>query len=135
MPYLWTMPSQKIFTCSELAKETLQKRWVICSKLIVKTLEWRRRHWRRTGVFTVNLEQELRVCDSWITIQFIDPTNQKFVILSFFTNRFFPKHDNFKLISISDIYLSICLELNKWDQWKKKMCRMFSFVLNYVVIH
>ena len=26
----------------------------ICSKLIIKTPEWR--HWRRSGVFTVNIE-------------------------------------------------------------------------------
>ena len=52
-------------------------------------------------------EQELRVRDLRITDQFLDPTNQKFVKLPLFANRFFPIYDNFKRISADDVSLSV----------------------------
>ena len=59
-------------------------------------------------------ELELRVRDSEITNQFLDPTNQKFVkLLRVFHESFFPKYNNFKIISAGNICLSICLELNE----------------------
>ena len=59
-------------------------------------------------------ELELRVRDSEITNQFLDPTNQKFVkLLRVFHESFFPKYDNFKIISAGNICLSSCLELNE----------------------
>ena len=57
-------------------------------------------------------ELELGVSDSSITNQFLDPTNKKFVKLTF-TWIVFPKYDNFKIISTDNIFLSICLELNE----------------------
>ena len=38
---------------------------------------------------------------------------------SIFHESFFPKYDNFKIINVGNIYLSICLEFNKWD-WSMK---------------
>ena len=52
-------------------------------------------------------EQELRVRDMRTTNQFLDPTNQKFVKLPLFANRFFPIYDNFKRISADDVSLSV----------------------------
>ena len=52
---------------------------------------------------------ELRVRDSWIMNQFLDPTNKKFVKRPFFTNHFFPKYENFKVFSADGV---------KWD-WTK----------------
>ena len=53
-------------------------------------------------------ELELRVRDLWITNQFLDPTNQKFVKLPFFTNWCFQNR----------IY-SKWIRLNEWD-WLMK---------------
>lgn len=61
------------------------------------------------------------VCDSWITNQFVDPTNPKFVKL--------PKY-NFKVISTGDICWYIYLELN---QWVWMMNNQNS--INYVAVH
>ena len=52
-------------------------------------------------------EQELRVRDMRTTNQFLDPTNQKFVKLPLFANRFFPIYDNLKRISADDVSLSV----------------------------
>ena len=52
--------------------------------------------------------------------------------ISIFHKSFFPKYDNFKIINVGDISLSICLEL----QWmrlideRKKFCPMFWLDLN-----
>ena len=72
-------------------------------------------------------ELELGVSDSWITNQLLDPTNKKFVKLTF-TWIVFPKYDNFKIISTDNIFLSICLELNErsWTTIEQNS-------LNYVV--
>ena len=67
----------------------------------------------------VKAEYELRVPDSVIMNQFLDPTNQKFVTIPLFHELFIPKYDNFRIISTGDICLSICLELNEWD-WSIK---------------
>ena len=66
-------------------------------------------HWKKT---TTNPELELRVCDLWITNQFLDHTNQKLVKLPFFTNCLFSRYGNFKIMSTDDICLSICLNLD-----------------------
>ena len=56
---------------------------------------------------------EIKVRDSWITNDYLDPTNQKIVKLPFFTDcSFFQKYENFKIISADDICLSICVDLN-----------------------
>ena len=47
-------------------------------------------------------EMELRVCDLWITNQFLDPT-KTFI----FHELFLPKYDNCKMISTEDICLSL----------------------------
>ena len=51
-------------------------------------------------------EMELRVCDLWITNQFLDPT-KTFI----FHELFLPKYDNCKMISTEDICLSLALPL------------------------
>ena len=50
------------FTCSKLARETLEQRFEICLKLTIKTPK--RRHWRRFGVFIVNFEHISNLCSS-----------------------------------------------------------------------
>ena len=73
--------------------------------------------------------QEVRVGikGSWITNQFLDPTNQKLVKYSFFTNCFF---QNFKIISTDNVFLFICLELSEGG-WTMKEQNS----INYVVMH
>ena len=59
-----------------------------------------------------------------------------FLKTSIFQESFFPKYDNFKIISAGDICLSICLESHEWD-WsmkEKKIRGKFWLVLNYTVI-
>ena len=50
----WLIFTQLTFTCSNSTIETLEKRCEICSKLRIKTLDWR--HWRHSGVFIVDFE-------------------------------------------------------------------------------
>ena len=57
-------------------------------------------------IYQQNTELELKVCDSWITNQFLEPTNQKFVKLPFFMNCFFSKYDNL-YIHIISVFLSV----------------------------
>ena len=47
-------PTQPATTCSKLTIEILEQGVKICLKLTIRRLE--RRHWRRSGVFIVNLE-------------------------------------------------------------------------------
>ena len=72
-------------------------------------------------------ELELRVCDLWITNQFLDPMNRKLVKLPFFSNCFFLKYGNFKY----SICLSICLELNEWAGWMMKEQNSANYVLKH----
>ena len=39
---------------------------------------------------------------------------------SIFHELFFPRYDNFKIISADDICLSICLDSNEWDLTMKE---------------
>ena len=64
-------------------------------------------------------ELELRVHDSWIMNQFPNFTNQKVCKTYILHKLFFPKYDIFKIISMDNICLFICLELNEWN-WMMK---------------
>ena len=70
----------------------------------------------------LSAELELRLRDSWITNQFCDPKNQKFV----------------KLPSFSRRYLSVYQPRVKWmrlNDGRKKVCTMFWLVLNLLALN
>ena len=54
--------SQAAITCSKLAIETLEQRYEICSKLIIKPPK--RRQWRRFGGVIVNFQHISHLCSS-----------------------------------------------------------------------
>ena len=64
-------------------------------------------------------ELELRIPDSWIMNQFLDPSNQKFVKLPFFLNGFF---QNMITLKYSAQTISVCLpvlsEISEVKRWK-----------------
>ena len=72
---------------------------------------------------------EVRVYNSWITNQFLDPMNQKFVKVPLFTNCFFfQRNDNLKIVSAE-----ISVKWVRLNDERTKFRRMVWLVLNYVV--
>ena len=54
-------------------------------------------------------ELELRVRDSWIMNQFLDPANQEFVKLPFFKNRVFTKYEHCNIGCVDFVKVNIAL--------------------------
>ena len=82
--------NQLEFTFPKSAIETLGKRCEICSKLTIKTPK--RRQWRRSGVFTANLEPILRISSTSIADfkhVFVYVTNSTYRGLFFFILKFY----------------------------------------------
>ena len=62
---------------------------------------------------SANTELELRVRDSWIMISWPHQSKIRKTTTNVSRILFFPKYDNFKVISAGNICLFVCLELSE----------------------
>ena len=78
-------------------------------------------------------ELESRFRGSWKSNQFLNPTNQKIVKVPFFTNCFFPRYDNFRIISTDNI----CLSRFKWmrlNDKRRKFRKLCCYTLKLKIV-